>query len=49
MANPRHENWATIRRVFKYVQGIYEYSICYHSDVLADPHSVEIYGYVDFD
>jgi len=42
MVNPKHEHWAAIKRVFKYVQGTYEYSIFYHNDVSWVPHLVEI-------
>jgi len=47
MANTRHEHWATVKSVFKYLWGTYEYSIFYHSGVSGDPHLIHIHGYVD--
>jgi hypothetical protein len=49
MANPRCEHWVTVKRVFNYFQGTYEYSIFYYSDVLGDPDLVDIHSYVDSD
>jgi hypothetical protein len=49
MANPGCEYWVAMKRVFRYFIGSFEYSICYHSDVSGDPHSMDIQGYVDSD
>jgi hypothetical protein len=49
MANPRHEHWDALKRVFKYLRGTSKYSIFYHNDVSGGSHSVDIHGYVDFD
>eukprot|EP01018_Ginkgo_biloba_P015565 Gb_28681 [translate_table: standard] len=49
MANPGHEHWVVVKRVFRYLQGTLKYSICYHGDFLGDQHSVDIQGYVDSD
>jgi ATP-binding cassette subfamily B (MDR/TAP) protein 1 len=42
MAIPRHEHWIAVKRIFKYLRGTFEYSICYHSDVSRDPRSLDI-------
>jgi hypothetical protein len=49
MASTGHEQWAAVKKVFIYLQGSFEYSIYYHSDVSGDLHVVDIQGYVDFD
>jgi hypothetical protein len=36
MANLRHEHWVAVKRVFMYLQGTLEYSICYHGDISGD-------------
>jgi ATP-binding cassette subfamily B (MDR/TAP) protein 1 len=48
MANFGCEHWVVVNRVFKYLQGTFEYSIYYHSNVSGDVHSLYIQGYVDY-
>ncbi len=36
-----------MKRVFKYLQDTFRYSIFYHSDVSRKPHLAYIHGYVD--
>jgi len=49
MANPRWIHWDAIKRVFRYLRGTSEYSICYHGNAIGPPHLVCIHGFVDFD
>ena len=49
MANSGHEHWVVVKRVFKYLRGTLEYSICYHGNISGDQQSVDAQGYVNSD
>ena len=47
MSNPGRAHWDAIKRVFRYLRGTSEYSICFHGT--RNKHSLDIRGYVDSD
>jgi len=49
MDNFGRDHWAPVKRVFRYLRGTSEYSICYRNDVSGDPYSMDIHGYVNVD
>ncbi len=49
MANARHQHFDTMKRVFNYLRGTFEYLIFYHSDILGDPHLMDMVAYAGFD
>ena len=47
ISNPGRAHWDAVKRVFRYLQGTSEYSICFHGT--GYEHSPDIRGYVDSD
>ena len=47
MANPRWVHWDIVKRVFRYLRGTSNYSICYHGNSCGVFHSICIRGFVD--
>jgi hypothetical protein len=48
MSKPGKENWTKIKRVFRYLRGIYIYGLCYQGRLRLDK-VVDIHGFVDAD
>src|SRR5271167_4009163 len=49
MSKPGKEHWDAVKRVFRYLRGTSDYSLCYHCKSSGAPHSVCIHGFVDSD
>lgn len=49
MANPSRVHWDEVKRVFKYLRGNFEYSLCFNGYPFGYHHLVCICGYVDLD
>lgn len=49
MSNPGRVHWDAVKRVFRYLKGTSEYSLCYHGNSDGDMTSLDIHGYVDSD
>lgn len=47
MPNPGRVHWDAVKRVFRYLRGTSDYSLCYHSNMNKDDISLDIHGYVD--
>ena len=47
MSNPGRAHWDAVKRVFRYLRGTLEYSICFHR--IGNEHSLDIRGYMDSD
>ncbi|XP_059076705.1 secreted RxLR effector protein 161-like [Cryptomeria japonica] len=47
MANPGQVHWDVVKRVFKYLRGTSDYSLCFHGNPSGPRHSLSIHGYVD--
>ena len=45
MDNPRRVHWDAVKRVFRYLRGTLDYSICYHGNSSETSHSVCIRGF----
>lgn len=46
MSNAGRVHWDAVKRVFTYLKGTSEYSMCYHGNLVGDIISVDIHGYV---
>ena len=49
MANPGQVHWDVVKRVFRYLRGTSDYSICYLGNSFGALHSVCIQGFVNLD
>ncbi len=49
MANPGRIHWDAVKRVFRYLRGTSNYSICYHGNSSGSQHLVCIHGFMDSD
>ncbi|XP_059073639.1 secreted RxLR effector protein 161-like [Cryptomeria japonica] len=49
MDNPGWVHWDAVKRVFRYLWGTFEYSLCFHGNHTRPRHSLSISGYVDSD
>jgi hypothetical protein len=49
MSNPSRVHWNAIKRVFRYLHGTSNYSLCHHINMTKDEISLNIHGYVDSD
>ena len=49
IANLGWIHWDAVKRVFGYLRGTSDYSICYHGNSFGSLHSVCIHGFVDSD
>ncbi|XP_059076723.1 secreted RxLR effector protein 161-like [Cryptomeria japonica] len=47
MANPKRVRWDAVKRVFRYLRGTSEYSLCFYGNPTGPQHSLSICGYVD--
>ena len=48
MSNPGKEHWTTVKRVFKYLRGTSDYSLCYQGRQGLE-RMLDIHGFVDAD
>jgi hypothetical protein len=49
MSNLGRVHWDAVKRVFRYLCGTLDYSLCYHCNMNEDEISLDIHGYVDLD
>jgi hypothetical protein len=49
MSTPRKEHWKTTKRVFRYLCGTKDYSICYQGIPGGDSGKLDVHGFVNAD